>query len=96
MPKLGGAHQREIAAEKERDDHDTTTSKHLLDQFEQLSRMHLVELEQELNDGSSALQSLSNCRGFDSPSGGPVEDLLPVHAVCHSRSMPDLNMSTIS
>jgi hypothetical protein len=55
------AHQREIVAQTERDGHDTATSKQLLDQFEELYRMHVADrdrLEQELDEISkwSALQ----------------------------------------
>jgi hypothetical protein len=49
------AHQREIIAEKERDDHDTSTSKQLLDQFEQICAMYVAErdrLEKELVEAS--------------------------------------------
>jgi hypothetical protein len=47
--------QREIVAEKERDGHDTSTSKQLLDQFEQIYAMHVAErdrLEEELVETS--------------------------------------------
>jgi hypothetical protein len=47
------AHQREIVAQRERDGHDTATSKQLLDQFEELYRMHVADrdrLEQELDE----------------------------------------------
>jgi hypothetical protein len=49
------AHQREIIAEKERDDHDTCRSKQLLDQFEQTYTMYVDErdrLEKELVEAS--------------------------------------------
>ena len=49
------ANQREIVAEKERDGHDTATSKQLLNQFEELYRMHVAErdrLEKELDEAS--------------------------------------------
>jgi sRNA-binding protein len=49
------AHQREIIAEKERDGRDTTTSKQLLDQFEQTYRLHVTDrdrLEKELVEAS--------------------------------------------
>jgi hypothetical protein len=47
------AHQREIIAEKEHDGHDTSTSKQLLDQFEQICAMYVAErdrLEKELDE----------------------------------------------
>jgi hypothetical protein len=47
------AHQREIVDQKERDGHVTATSKQLLDQFEELYRMHVADrdrLEQELDE----------------------------------------------
>jgi hypothetical protein len=47
------AHQREIVAQRERDGHDTATSKQLLDQVEELCRMHVADrdrLEQELDE----------------------------------------------
>ena len=47
--------QREIVAEKERDGHDTSTSKQLLDQFEQIYAMYVAErdrLEKELVEAS--------------------------------------------
>jgi hypothetical protein len=47
------AHQREIVAQRERDGHDTATSKQLLDQFEQLYVMHVADrdrLEKELDE----------------------------------------------
>jgi hypothetical protein len=47
--------QREIVAEKERDGHDTSTSKQLLDQFEQIYAMYVAErdrLEEELVETS--------------------------------------------
>jgi hypothetical protein len=47
------AHQREIIAQRERDGHDTATSKQLLDQFEELYRMRVADrdrLEQELDE----------------------------------------------
>ena len=37
------AHQREIIAERERDGDDTSTSKQLLDQFEQICAMYVAE-----------------------------------------------------
>jgi hypothetical protein len=49
------AHEREIIAEKERDGHDTSTSKQLLDQFEQIYAMYVAErdrLEKELVETS--------------------------------------------
>jgi len=49
------ANQRDIVAERERDGHDTATSKQLLDQFEQLYRMHVADrdrLEKELDEAS--------------------------------------------
>jgi hypothetical protein len=49
------AHQREIVAQKERDGHDTVTSKQLLEQFEQLYTMYVAErdrLEKELVEAS--------------------------------------------
>ena len=49
------ANQREIVAQKERDGHDTATSKQLLDQFEELYTMHVAErdrLEKELDEAS--------------------------------------------
>lgn len=49
------AHQREIIAEKERDDHDTSASKRLLDQFEQICALYIAErdrLEKELDETS--------------------------------------------
>jgi hypothetical protein len=49
------AHQREIIAERERDDHDTSTSKRTLDQFEQIYAMYVAErdrLEKELAEAS--------------------------------------------
>jgi hypothetical protein len=47
------AHQREVIAQRERDGHDTATSKQLLDQFEELYRMRVADrdrLEQELDE----------------------------------------------
>jgi hypothetical protein len=47
------AHQREIIAQKERDGHDTSMSKRLLGQFEELYKMHVADrdrLEQELDE----------------------------------------------
>jgi hypothetical protein len=49
------AHEREIIAEKERDGHDTATSKQLLDQFKQIYTMYVAErdrLEEELVEAS--------------------------------------------
>jgi hypothetical protein len=49
------AHQREIIAEKERDDHDTSTSKRMLDQFEQIYGIYVAQrdrLEKEVNEVS--------------------------------------------
>jgi len=49
------ANQREIVAQKERDGHDTATSKQLLDQFKHLYRMHVADrdrLEKELDEAS--------------------------------------------
>jgi hypothetical protein len=45
------ANQREIVAQEEREGHDTATSRQLLDQFEELYKMHVADrdrLEQEL------------------------------------------------
>jgi hypothetical protein len=49
------AHEREIIAEKERDGHDTATSKQLLDQLRQIYTMYVAErdrLEKELVEAS--------------------------------------------
>jgi hypothetical protein len=49
------AHQREIVAQRERDGHDTATSRQLLDQFEQLYMLHVADrdrLEKELDEAS--------------------------------------------
>jgi hypothetical protein len=49
------ANQREIVAQRERDGHDTATSKRLLDQFEQLYALHVTDrdrLEKALDEAS--------------------------------------------
>jgi hypothetical protein len=49
------AHEREIIAEKERDGHDTSMSKQLLDQLEQICALYVAErdrLEKELDEAS--------------------------------------------
>jgi hypothetical protein len=47
--------QREIVAERERDGHDTSMSKQLLDQFQQIYALYVAErdrLEKELDEAS--------------------------------------------